>query len=177
MNGDTKCDPAVRVERPQDAAAIRRLHQAAFGGDAEARLVERLRAAGRARISVVAESDAALVGHALFSPVSVDGAPQACGLALAPVAVHPHYQRRGVGTQLVFAGLNACRADGAGFVVVLGDPAWYRRFGFVPAARHGLEGELGGGEAFQVLELAPGALPPRGGLVRYVPELRALDAR
>ena len=159
----------IRPERPGDAEAIHAVHAAAFPGPDEARLVDALRAAGRLSLSLVAEADDGhVIGHVAFSPVSVDGASD--GLGLAPLAVAPARQRRGVGHLLVTEGLAAAERAGAGFVVVLGDPDYYGRFGFNPAGDWGLSDEYGGGPAFQVLELRPGAVPRGAGLVRYAPE-------
>ncbi len=162
----------VRAERPADAAAIDRVHRLAFAGPAEAELVARLRAAGRAIVSLVAEQAGAIVGHILFSPVTLDppGAAVPRLLGLAPMAVLPAQQRRGIGGTLVRAGLDACRAQDAGAVVVLGHPAYYPRFGFVPAARVGLRSIYTDGDAFMALELRPGALAGCTGLIRYAPE-------
>jgi putative acetyltransferase len=167
----------IRPEHDGDAAAIRRVHRAAFPTAAEARLVDRLRAAGHARVSRVAESDGRVVGHILFSPVTIDGSRDGGeGLGLAPLAVAPPHQRRGIGAALVRDGLAACRHAGRPFVVVLGDPAYYARFGFARAAAAGLDNEYGADEAFMVLELRPGALPAAGGLVRYAPAFAELGA-
>lgn len=161
----------VRAECAGDAAAIARVVEAAFPGPAEARLVEALRGAGRLAVSLVAEVEGEVVGHIAFSPVCVAGAGD--GLGLAPLAVLPAHQRRGVGAALVRAGLAACAA--AGFVVVLGDPAYYARFGFAPASRWGLSDEYGGGEAFQAIELRSGAIPTGACLVRYADEFAAVS--
>jgi putative acetyltransferase len=110
----------------------------------------------------------AVVGHVLFSPVTVAGAPD--GIGLAPLAVLPAHQRRGVGSALVREGLEACRRLGCPFVVVLGHPGYYPRFGFRRAAGAGLGNEYGADEAFMVLALRPGSLPAGGGLVRYGPD-------
>ena len=163
----------LRSEQPADGAVIHRVVAAAFPTDAEARLVDRLRAADRLRISLVAASPPAgpIIGHIAFSPVSVDGSPATAGaLGLAPVAVDPDHQRQGIGSALIRAGLDACRAIGCPFVVVLGDPAYYRRFGFTTAADVRLSNEYGAHEEFMVLEIQPGSLPEPGGLVRYAPE-------
>src|SRR5262245_38064758 len=117
----------IRPERAGDEAAIRAVHRSAFPADAEARLVDRLRANGKARVSLVAEADGLVVGHVLFSPVTVEGRSTCVGLGLAPLAVAPDHQRRGVGSALVREGLAACRRQGCGFVVVLGHPAYYPR--------------------------------------------------
>ena len=162
----------IRRERPEDAPAIRAIHEAAFPGPGEARLVDGLRAARRLSVSRVAESHGAVVGHVAFSPVTVAGAGD--GLGLAPVAVASALRGRGVGGALIRSGLEACRDAGAGFVVVLGEPAYYGRFGFTAAGEWGLCDEYGGGAAFQALELRPGAIPRGAGLVRYAPEFGAL---
>ncbi|MHB1557155.1 MAG: GNAT family N-acetyltransferase [Isosphaeraceae bacterium] len=159
----------IRPEEPADASAIRRVLEAAFPTAAEARLVELLRAGGHLTISLVAEGDdGTIVGHVAFSPVVVDGEPaEQAGVGLAPLAVLPDHRRQGVGARLVREGLAACEAARLGFVVVLGEPAYYRRFGFDRADRRGLGNEYGTDEAFMVLELRAGAIPGGGGVVRY----------
>jgi putative acetyltransferase len=163
----------VRPERSEDAAAIHAVHASSFPTNLEARLVDALRAAGRLSVSLVAEVDGAIVGHVAFSPVTV-GTGQV-GIGLAPVAVLEAHRRRGVAARLIAAGLDACRAAGFGWAVVLGEPGYYARFGFRPAADIGLSDEYGGGPAFQVLELFPGTLPVGAGLVRYAPEFAGLE--
>lgn len=158
----------IRREQPGDRAAIFAVHATCFPSDAEARLVDLLRAAGRLDVSLVAEADGAIVGHVAFSPVLT--AAGAIGAGLAPVGVLPEYRRRGIAADLIRAGLDACREAGFGWVVVLGEPEYYGRFGFRPAAEFGLSDEYGGGPSFQALELTAGALPRDAGLVRYAPE-------
>ncbi len=166
----------IRAEQVGDATAIYSLHCAAFPTDAEARLVDRLRANGHARISLVAEADGALVGHILFSPVSIVGhLCNGSGLGLAPVAVLRTHQRMGIGSKLVREGLAACREAGYRFIVLLGHPAYYPRFGFQKASLVGLRNEYGADEAFMVMELQPGSLPDGGGLVKYGTEFADLD--
>jgi putative acetyltransferase len=162
----------VCAERDVDRAAVHALHDASFPTQAEARLVDLLRASGRLWLSLVAVSDEEVVGHVSFSPVQADGAEG--GVALAPLAVAEKCRRRGIGARLVEEGLAGCRRGGRSFVVVVGDPAYYARFGFAAASRWGLRDEFGGGPAFQALELRPGAIPPRGGTVRYAPEFADL---
>lgn len=162
----------IRPERPGDAAAIHSVHAASFPTDLEARLVDLLRESGRLSISLVAEIGGEVVGHVAFSPVTV--ANGVVGLGLAPVAVTKPHRKQGIAAKLVRAGLEACRAVGVGWVVVLGDPAYYSRFGFMPATNYGLVDEYGGGPAFQVIEVVPGALPVGAGLVRYAPEFSAV---
>lgn len=158
----------IRPEHSDDTAAIRAVHCAAFPTDAEARLVDRLRSGGRAQVSLVAEVDGEIVGHVAFSPVTVV-APSACygGLGLAPLSVLPTHQRRGVGSALIREGLAFCRREGCAFVVVLGHPDYYARFGFRRGRAVGLRNEYGADEAFMVVELQRGVLPSVGGLVKY----------
>ena len=164
----------MRDEEARDAGPIARLHESAFPTPGEASLVAALRAAGRLTLSLVAVAGGGLVGHVAFSPVTTaDGWP---GLGLAPLAVASTHRRWGIGTALVEAGLAGCARAGIGYVVVLGEPHYYRRFGFVRASDRGLANEYGAVEEFMVLELRPGAVSPRGGLVRYAPEFAALGS-
>ena len=173
--------PLIVPERANDQAGIRAVHLAAFPTPIEADLVDRLRFNGRAVASLVARDGDSVVGHVLFSPVTIHAvdAPHsealAHGLGLAPVAVLPAFQRRGIGAELIRTGIARCREIGAPFLVVLGDPAYYGSFGFVPASRHRLTSEYNAGDAFQVLLLTPDALPAQGGLVRYGDEFAGLE--
>lgn len=99
----------------------------------------------------------------------------AVGAGLGPIAVAESHRRRGIAAELVRAGLEACREAGFGWVVVLGEPAYYARFGFRPAVEFGLSDEYGGGAAFQILELVTGAAPVGAGLVQYAPEFASLE--
>src|SRR4051794_14530158 len=117
----------TRAEAAADHDAIRRVHRLAFGLDEEARLVDALRAGGHARLSRGAGQEGRVVGHILFSALPITtGAGVVPALALAPVAVLPGSQRRGVGSALVRAGLAGCRARGHRAVVVVGYPPYYR---------------------------------------------------
>jgi putative acetyltransferase len=158
----------IRPEQPTDLAAIHALNAASFPAPGEARLVDLLRDAGRLQVSLVADAGLALVGHVAFSAVTT--ATGIVGTGLAPLAVLESHRRRGIAESLVRTGLEACRSAGIGWVVVLGDPTYYGRFGFQPASTFGLVDEYGGGGAFQALELIPGQLPRGAGLVRYAPE-------
>jgi putative acetyltransferase len=115
-----------------------------------------------------------VVGHILLSPVTLAATPHPLVMGLAPMAVRPGHQRSGVGSALVRAGLDACRAAGAAGVVVVGHPTYYPRFGFVPASRFGLSCEYDvPDEVFMALELQDGALAGHAGLVRYHREFGA----
>lgn len=159
----------VRPERPDDTSRIREVNQLAFGQPAEADLVERLRANCAESLSWVAEDDA-VVGHILFTPVVVEGAAgRVVGMGLAPMAVHPDRQRQGIGSQLVTRGLDVLRERRCPFVVVVGHPEYYPRFGFAPASKHGLASQWDGipDEAFMVLILDAPAMAAVSGVARY----------
>jgi len=160
----------IRAERPGDEDAIRRVHLEAFGGDLEARLVDLLRARNKAVASLVADDREEIVGHVLFSPVTVDRSTSFRALGLAPVAVLPAFQGRGIGSNLIREGLRQCERSGCDLVVLVGVPAYYQRFGFHAAKLHGLDNEYGVDDEFMVLELQKGALQRASGLVRYSPE-------
>lgn len=163
----------VRLEQSHDAAAIDYVLRSAFSTDQEARLVERLRKHQRLRVSLVAEVGGMIAGHIAFSAVKIAGSMNnATGVGLAPLAIVPELQGRGLGVQLVGEGLCACERLGFGFVVVLGAPEYYRRFGFKNANLFKLENEYSAGEAFMALELKSGSITP--GLVRYAPEFSEL---
>jgi putative acetyltransferase len=161
----------IRREGPQDVDAVRLVNERAFGQPDEAGIVDALRRLADT-ISLVAAIDNQVVGHILFTPVSIDDAdPTLSAAGLAPMAVLPEFQRLGIGSALVNAGLDACRAAGCDLVVVLGHPDFYPRFGFVVAAPHGLRCEYPvPPEAFMVIELRSGSLARARGLVRYRPE-------
>lgn len=130
---------SIREEQPGDVAAIRHLNEKAFGQPQEARLVELLRANGGVLLSLVAAVDGRVVGHILYSPVRLGSGPnQVHGAGLGPMAVLPEFQRKGVGSKLVAEGTNRFRQSGCPFIVVLGHPEYYPRFGFLAASRYGV---------------------------------------
>lgn len=129
----------IRPETAADIAQVRGVNERAFGQPIEADLVDRLRRNCPDALSLVASVDGRVVGHILFTPVVIEHTPQAIvGAALAPMAVDPDLQRLGIGTQLVTRGLEILRERGCPFVVVVGHPEYYPRFGFEPASRHGV---------------------------------------
>ncbi len=151
--------PSIRAEQPRDVEVVRALLLASFRREAEARLVDRLRASGKITAALVAEEKGRILGHVIFSRVSAHGdSADADVIALAPLAVEPAFQRLGIGSALVSAGLERCRLDRQRRVVVLGDPVYYARFGFQPAARFGLKCPVPGpAAAFMAIECEPGA--------------------
>ena len=122
----------LRPEQPDDQGAIRRLNIAAFESEDEATVVDQLRSSCENYFSFVAVQDGDIVGHILFTPVTVDGC-DAVGMGLAPMAVSPRFQHRGIGSQLARHGLAHLERTGCPFVIVLGHAEYYPRFGFEPA--------------------------------------------
>jgi putative acetyltransferase len=159
----------VRTERSGDVEAIRDVNLAAFGRANEADLVDRLRGSDATFSLVAVESDR-IVAHVLFSLVEIAGeCPRdLLILGLAPVAVLPNYQRQGIGSSLIGHGLQQCARLGCQAVVVLGSPAYYSRFGFMPANHKGLGCEYAvPDEKFMLLELVSNALAGCIGTVKY----------
>lgn len=163
--------PLVRDELPVDVDAVRRLNVAAFETDAEARLVDALRARGALTLSLVAELDGEIVGHIAFSPIVIDGAHgRLDGVGLGPMAVSPAVQRRGIGGALIAEGLRRLRGAHR-LCVVLGHADYYPRHGFERASLHGLRWERPApDDVFFVHELTTGGLRGAAGVVRYRPE-------
>lgn len=166
----------IRAERPEDFEAIARVNEAAFARPDEANLVAELRRGTVHHVSLVAElADGRVVGHIFFSPVTIRGHEGPTTMALAPMAVDPMHQRTGIGTALVEHGLAACRAVGAGAVIVLGHRTYYPRFGFSPASRLGLSPPYEvPDEVFMAIELTPGYLNGVEGTVRFHPAFDGL---
>jgi putative acetyltransferase len=165
--------PAIRLETYSDISAIRSVLRAAFAGDAEAELVERLRSDGQLVLVLVAETAiAGVIGCIAFALLAIEAENFAeRAVALAPLAVAPEHQRRGVGSALVNQALAALKLRGERLVFVLGDTCYYGRFGFRPeiAARFG---SAYAGEHFMALRLAQGG--SETGYVRYPAAFDAL---
>ena len=160
----------IRAESPADAAGIHAVNEQAFGQPMEANLVETLRKTCDTAVSLVAEDDGLIVGHILFTPVVVEtGSGPVAGMGLAPMAVLPDRQRQGIGSGLVAAGVEMLRSRQCPFVVVVGHPEYYPRFGFERASRHRLESQWNEvpDEAFMVLVLDPDAMSGVSGVARY----------
>ena len=159
----------IRAELPADAAGIHAVNEQAFGQPMEANLVDTLRKTCDTAVSLVAEDDGVIVGHILFTPVVVEtrSGPVA-GMGLAPMAVLPDRQRKGIGSRLVAGGVEILRSRQCPFVVVVGHPEYYPRFGFERASQHGLESQWNvPDEAFMVLVLDPDAMSGVSGVARY----------
>jgi putative acetyltransferase len=164
---DTQLSVIIREETPADGPELDALLREAFGRDDEAKLVLRLREDGAVAAALVAEADGTIVGHLVLSwlPTHVDGR-SVRAVALAPMAVRPGQQRRGVGSRLVAAAIARVREIGAEAIVVLGHPAYYPRFGFSADLATKLAAPFSG-PAFMALELVPGALNGVSGSVAY----------
>jgi putative acetyltransferase len=165
----------IRVEQPGDIPHIRDIVAQAFGQRAEADLVDQLRIDGDVLVSLVAVAESGeIVGHIMFSrlPIEHSNGQVTEAAALAPLAIRPERQQMGIGTALTKAGIRACTARGLAAIIVVGDPRFYRRFGFSAAAARSLRSPYPG-DAFMALELKPGALRPKG-TVRYAEAFGAL---
>lgn len=161
---------SIRQEQRDDIATVHTINEQAFGQPEEANIVDRLRESCEHLLSLVATRGEQTVGHILFSPVTIeDGGQTIEGMGLAPMAVLPEYQGQGIGTALVHAGLDALRDSGRSFVIVVGHPEYYPRFGFEVAAKHNIECQWEGvpDEAFMILVLDKFVMKGVSGVARY----------
>jgi putative acetyltransferase len=152
--------------------AIRYVNEQAFGGTGEANAIDALRDRGAVTLSLVAVIDDRVVGHLLFTPAAIETADHTWpALGLAPLSVLPEYQRRGIGSALMKAGLAECARLGYERVIVLGHSAYYPRFGFGRASQYGIRCEWNvPDDAFMVLKLRREALDGVSGIAKYQPE-------
>jgi putative acetyltransferase len=158
----------IREERSGDVAAVRRLNKLAFAQDQEANIVDALRSNGAVALSLVATQDSRVVGHIMYSPASVG---DVIGAGLGPLAVLPERHRQGVGSSLVDAGNRKLKEAGCPFIIVLGHPNYYPRFGFRPAGAHGItcEWEVPD-DVFMLLVLDQAQMQGVSGVAKYRPE-------
>ncbi|MCG7874394.1 MAG: N-acetyltransferase [Candidatus Thiodiazotropha lotti] len=161
----------IKASANEDVDAVIELHKQVFGateGESVARLAADLLRDESVKplISLVAMDEGQIVGHILFSSVTIEGALNCSGVILAPLAVREAYQKSGIGTALIKEGIERARKLQADFVLVLGDPNYYQRVGFW--AGHGIEPpyQIDYPEAWMVLELNPGAVSDIKGKVR-----------
>ena len=159
----------IRPEETGDIDRVWKINAQAFETEAEAKLVDELRESCKPYISLVAEVDAELVGHILFTPVELAGEGSGLKLVgLGPMAIMPAFQNKGIGSQLVRQGLEECLRQGCDGVVVLGHPGYYPRFGFVPSVRYGIKSEYEvPDEVFMIIELKKNSLKGRSGIIKY----------
>jgi putative acetyltransferase len=164
----------IRPEKPEDYQRIFEINKKAFKGEAEARLVGKLRNTKGfiPGFSLVAVKDGKVVGHILFSIIRIKTDTESIPvLSLAPMAVLPEYQKQGIGSRLVREGLKKCQESGYKAIILVGHHDFYPRFGFSQASRKGLKLPFDvPGEAFMMYEIVPQALKGISGEVEYPPE-------
>ena len=158
----------IREEMSSDLDAVRRINEIAFEQGPEAAIVDKLRKSCKDYCSFVAVNQDTVIGHILFTPVTIDGS-DVTGMGLAPMAVLPSYQNQGIGSLLVRHGLRHLQRSGCPFVIVLGHPEYYPRFGFDLALHYRLRCQWEGvpDEAFMVVVFDRDVLPGEGGIARY----------
>jgi putative acetyltransferase len=154
----------IREETAQDQDGIRQMYRLAFGGAAVAKLADDLRETRDAVISLVAVKEDKVIGHIMLSRLK---APMKA-LTLAPLAVHPDFQRQGIGATLIRKGLDRAKQDGCTAVFVLGDTGYYERLGFTVNAAKGFSSPYGG-EHFMVLSFDPDNTPATGQVIYPLP--------
>ena len=163
----------IRPEIDTDYDAVRALNCLAFQGEAEGSIVDKIRESCGETVSLVAVEDSKVIGHIFFSPViAKSDEVQVFGMGLAPMAVLPEYQNRGVGSALVRGGLEILKDRECPFVIVLGHQNYYPRFGFKTASKYRLRTEWDGipDEAFMILFLKNSTELNISGVVKYLPE-------
>ncbi|KLN67124.1 MULTISPECIES: GNAT family N-acetyltransferase [Vibrio] len=165
----------IRTEAPADILAIDRLLKSTFETEAEANLVMKLRENSRRTLSLVACNDeGVVVGYVLFSPVTLEGS-DLNWQGLAPLAVEEKYRNQGLAAEMVKEGLSSLREFGYPACVVLGNPAYYSRFGFIDSEKRQMRCQWDVPQgAFQVLSLVEGEFDHRSGLIEYCPEFSEL---
>ena len=165
----------IRNESAKDIEAIYKLNSSAFPSEAEAKLVDPLRELDQTAVSLVTESSRRVVGHILFSEVTLSDHPELKVVGLGPMSVTPEYQRNGIGSALDKAGLEACKTEGYEAVVVLGHPSFYPKFGFQPSTEFGFKSEYDvPQEVFMALELRQNSLSEASGVISYHAEFSAV---
>lgn len=161
----------IRKEENHDRKLVSLIYKAAFGQASEADLVEALHKSCPERLALVAEEQGQLVGHILFTPATIttDSGTKITGMGLAPIAVTPDLQGQGIGTRLVTAGLAILKEQHCPFVIVLGHPRYYPRFGFVPADQHQIRCQWPGVpvEAFMILVMDEEIMRGVNGIASY----------
>jgi len=166
----------VRRERPEDKAQIYEVNCQAFDRKEEAEVVDLLRNSCPEGVSLVAEEKGRVVGHILFTPTTIENeGASLVGTGLGPLAVLPQHQGKGIGSALVRAGLDEMRTAGEPFVVVVGHPGYYPRFGFERASRYGIQCEYGDvpDEAFMIVVFDQSRMEGVKGVAKERPEFSA----
>lgn len=163
----------IREERPDDVEAIRNVNKRAFGQEQEGNIVDALRSNRAVLLSLVATLNGRVVGHIMYSPISVG---DVAGAALGPMAVLPEHQRLGIGSKLVEAGNQKLKDAGWPFIIVLGHASFYPRFGFTPASALGITCEWDvPADVFMVLILDQQKMNGVSGLAKYRQEFSSVS--
>jgi predicted N-acetyltransferase YhbS len=165
---------SIRHEKSSDYPGIKKVNDLAFGQSNEGILIEKLRENSSfiKELSLIAELDGKIIGHILFFPIWIrEGQNEYQSLALAPMSVIPEYQKKGIGSQLIFKGLETSRDLGFKSVIVLGHEFYYPKFGFAPASQWAIKAPFDvPDEVFMALELVPDGLKGISGKVQYPKE-------
>jgi len=163
----------IREERPADVAAVREVNRRAFEQERESNIVDALRANGGALLSLVATIHDQVIGHVMYSRVSVGDMVN--GAALGPMAVLPEHQRQGIGTRLIDTGNQKIKDAGYPFIIVVGHAEYYPRFGFRPAGKYVIKCEWDvPEEVFMVLMLDAAKMQGVAGLAKYRDEFSTI---
>lgn len=158
----------IRIEEEKDWIAVHSLNASVFKTETEANLVDSLRKKTHPLVSLIAEDNTIIVGHIMFTPVSLSGHTNIKIMGLAPLTVTAENQGKGIGSELIRAGLRYCKQLEFGAVVVLGHSEYYPRFGFSPSSCFGIGCEFDvPKEFFMVMELQSGYLSGKSGIVEY----------
>ena len=166
----------IRYEKPEDIPLLYSLHEQTFKRDAEAKLADKLRQTCAEHLSLVADDHGTIIGHIMFTPVLIKNDTVIQGMGLAPMAVLPSRQGRGIGTLLVKSGLQILKEKECPFVVVLGHPDYYPRFGFHTASRFNIKSEWNGvpDEAFMLLVMDDKAMQNVSGIATFRDEFNEI---
>jgi len=159
----------IRHEKSEDIPLIYSVIEQAFKRDAEAKLADKLRQACAEHLSLVADDNGTIVGHIMFTPVLVKNDKETQGMGLAPMAILPSRQRQGIGAMLIRAGLQILQEKSCPFVIVLGHPDYYPRFGFQPASRLNIRSQWEGvpDDAFMILVVDDKAMHNMTGIATF----------
>ena len=161
---------SIREEKPEDVVGIRLVNESAFEQPQEANVVDRLRKNCNGLFSLVAIESDDIIGHVLFSPAVIDSdRGEIIGMGLAPMAVVPQRQHQGIGTALIKYGIARLKESCCPFLIVLGHPEYYLRFGFKLACQYGLQSQWDGvpDEAFMIMILDKNITQGISGVARY----------
>jgi len=166
----------IRKESQKDIDVIRQINEQAFGQSQEANIIDKLRDNCCDLLSLVVLREDKLVGHILFSPAAIEGNHGIIkGMALGPMAVIPEYQGQGIGSAMVKEGIQILKESGCPFIIVLGHPEYYPRFGFKPASRYEIRSQWEGvpDEVFMILWLNESKARGVSGIAKYRQEFDA----